>query len=149
MFSAVDCMLKTTSANRFPPILTACLLFTALQLTDRHKVTTPANWQPGDDVVVHAAVSTEEARKLFPNVVEHKVSASRFRYLALAVHTDKLISGSTTSGRRRSPHERVYKRSRHCGILCRCTISTCSVHLSFHGNRILVSSVGVEAIKNI
>jgi len=44
----------------------------SLQLTDRHKVTTPANWRPGDDVVVHAGVPTEEARKLFPNLVEHK-----------------------------------------------------------------------------
>ncbi|KAI0254228.1 1-Cys peroxiredoxin [Lactifluus subvellereus] len=44
----------------------------SLQLTDRHKVTTPANWRPGDDVVVHASVPTEEARKTFPNLVEHK-----------------------------------------------------------------------------
>jgi len=44
----------------------------SLQLTDRHKVTTPANWRPGDDVVVHASVPTEEARRLFPNLVEHK-----------------------------------------------------------------------------
>ncbi|KAH9978107.1 1-Cys peroxiredoxin [Lactifluus volemus] len=44
----------------------------SLQLTDRHRVTTPANWQPGEDVVVHAAVPTEEARQLFPNLVEHK-----------------------------------------------------------------------------
>lgn len=141
-------MLKFTSANCFPPILTACILFTALQLTDRHKVTTPANWQPGDDVVVHAAVSTEEARKLFPNLVEHKVSASRFRYLALAEHTDGLMSGSTTSGRRRSPHKRMYERNKLCGILCRCTISTRSAQLSFHGNRGFVSSLGVEAIQN-
>jgi hypothetical protein len=78
-------------------------------------VTTPANWRPGDDVVVHPSVPTEEARKLFPNVVEHKVSASRFRYLV--VYTDKLMSGSTTSGRRRSLHKRVYERSRVYGIL--------------------------------
>jgi hypothetical protein len=67
-------------------------------------VTTPANWKPGDDVVVHAGVPTEEARKLFPNLVEHKVSASRFQYWE--IHTDKLMSGSTTSGRRRSLHKK-------------------------------------------
>jgi hypothetical protein len=107
MLSVVDCMLKITSANFFPSILTACLFFSALQLTDKHKVTTPANWRPGDDVVVHAGLPTEEARKLFPNLVEHKVSESRYRYLA--VPTDKLMSGSTTSGRRRSLHKRVYE----------------------------------------
>lgn len=41
-------------------------------------MTTPANWKPGDDVVVHASVPTEEARKIFPNLVEHKVSMSQF-----------------------------------------------------------------------
>lgn len=41
-------------------------------------MTTPANWQPGDDVVVHASVPTEEARKLFPNLVEHKVTILQF-----------------------------------------------------------------------
>jgi len=44
----------------------------SLQLTDRHKVTTPANWRPGDDVIVHPSVSTENACTLFSNVVEHK-----------------------------------------------------------------------------
>ncbi|KAI0301861.1 1-Cys peroxiredoxin [Multifurca ochricompacta] len=37
-------------------------------LTDKHKVTTPVNWKQGDDVIVHAAVPAEEARKLFPNL---------------------------------------------------------------------------------
>lgn len=74
MFSVVDCMLKITSASCFSSFFFDCLQFSlALQLTDRHKVTTPANWKPGDDVVVHAGVPTEEARKLFPNLVEHKV----------------------------------------------------------------------------
>ncbi|KAI0269307.1 1-Cys peroxiredoxin [Gloeopeniophorella convolvens] len=44
----------------------------SLQLTDKHKVTTPVNWKQGEDVVVHASVPTEEARKLFPNLVEFK-----------------------------------------------------------------------------
>jgi alkyl hydroperoxide reductase subunit AhpC len=41
----------------------------SLQLTDKHKVTTPVNWQPGQDVVIHAAVKADEAKELFP---EHK-----------------------------------------------------------------------------
>jgi thioredoxin-dependent peroxiredoxin len=38
----------------------------ALQLTTAHKVATPANWQPGNDVIVVTAVSDEEAAKLHP-----------------------------------------------------------------------------------
>ncbi|HEV7220306.1 MAG: peroxiredoxin [Terriglobales bacterium] len=38
----------------------------ALQLTTKHKVSTPANWKPGDDVIISGAVSNEEAQKLYP-----------------------------------------------------------------------------------
>jgi glutaredoxin/glutathione-dependent peroxiredoxin len=82
-------------------LLIHCFPFPALQLTDRHRVTTPANWEPGNDVVVHAAVPTEEARQLFPNLVEHKVSIFRFRQQVM--YTDARLAVSTTSGRRLSP----------------------------------------------
>ena len=49
-------------------------------------MTTPANWKPGDDVVVHASVPTEEARKIFPNLVEHKVSISQFSFQPVYVN---------------------------------------------------------------
>jgi alkyl hydroperoxide reductase subunit AhpC len=38
----------------------------SLQLTDKHKVATPANWNQGDDVIISAAVSDEEAKQRFP-----------------------------------------------------------------------------------
>lgn len=38
----------------------------ALQLTDKHKVATPANWNQGDDVIIVTAVSDEEAKQRFP-----------------------------------------------------------------------------------
>ena len=38
----------------------------SLQLTDAHKVATPVNWRPGDDVIIAPSVPDEEARKLFP-----------------------------------------------------------------------------------
>ena len=38
----------------------------SLQLTAKHKVATPVNWQRGDDVIILASVSDEEARKQFP-----------------------------------------------------------------------------------
>lgn len=38
----------------------------ALQLGAKHKVATPANWQPGEDVIIAAALSDEEAKDHFP-----------------------------------------------------------------------------------
>ena len=38
----------------------------SIQLTTRHKVATPVNWKPGDDVIITTAVSNEEAQKAFP-----------------------------------------------------------------------------------
>ncbi|KAL4922518.1 hypothetical protein BDW62DRAFT_207769 [Aspergillus aurantiobrunneus] len=40
----------------------------ALQTTDKHGLTTPINWLPGDDVVVPPPVSTEDAQKKFGDV---------------------------------------------------------------------------------
>jgi alkyl hydroperoxide reductase subunit AhpC len=39
----------------------------SLQLTDRHKVATPANWQQGEDVIIVPSVDDETARALFPD----------------------------------------------------------------------------------
>ncbi|MFC6645283.1 peroxiredoxin [Granulicella cerasi] len=38
----------------------------SIQLTTKHKVATPANWQQGDDVIITGAVSNEEAAVKFP-----------------------------------------------------------------------------------
>lgn len=38
----------------------------SMQMTAQHKVATPANWQPGDDVIISGSVSDDEAKKLFP-----------------------------------------------------------------------------------
>ena len=39
----------------------------SLQTGDKHKVTTPINWVPGDDVIVHPSIKNEEAKELFPD----------------------------------------------------------------------------------
>jgi thioredoxin-dependent peroxiredoxin len=39
----------------------------SLQLTDTHKVATPANWKQGEDVIIVPSVNDEKARELFPN----------------------------------------------------------------------------------
>lgn len=38
----------------------------SLQTGDANRVTTPINWTPGQDVIVHPSVSNDEAGKLFP-----------------------------------------------------------------------------------
>ena len=39
----------------------------SLQLTAKHKVSTPANWKQGDDVIIAGSVSDEDAKKTYPN----------------------------------------------------------------------------------
>ena len=38
----------------------------SIQLTAKHQVSTPANWKPGDDVIISGSVSDDEARKRYP-----------------------------------------------------------------------------------
>jgi thioredoxin-dependent peroxiredoxin len=38
----------------------------SMQLTAKHKVATPVNWKPGEDVIIVPAVSNEEAQQKFP-----------------------------------------------------------------------------------
>ena len=68
-----------TTGRNFDEVLR---VIDSLQLTAAHQVATPANWQPGDDVIITAAVSDEEA-----------ASGSR-----------ATRRSSPTCGRRRSPH---------------------------------------------
>ena len=45
-------------------------IFPAPKLTphsgDKNRITTPINWIPGDDVIVHPSVTNDEAKTLFP-----------------------------------------------------------------------------------
>ncbi|MDA0708621.1 MAG: peroxiredoxin [bacterium] len=38
----------------------------SLQLTSKHSLATPANWRPGEDVIISPSVSNEDAAKRFP-----------------------------------------------------------------------------------
>jgi alkyl hydroperoxide reductase subunit AhpC len=38
----------------------------SLQTGDKNRITTPINWVPGDDVIVHPGVTNEQAKELFP-----------------------------------------------------------------------------------
>jgi thioredoxin-dependent peroxiredoxin len=44
----------------------------SMQLTAKHKVATPSDWKQGEDVIITAAVSDEEAKSLFPGYKTHK-----------------------------------------------------------------------------
>lgn len=38
----------------------------SLQFTAKHKVSTPVNWKPGEDVIIAGSVSDEEAKQTYP-----------------------------------------------------------------------------------
>ena len=52
-----------TTGRNFDEILR---VVDSLQLTDAHRVATPVNWRPGEDVIIVPAVTDEEARAKFP-----------------------------------------------------------------------------------
>jgi alkyl hydroperoxide reductase subunit AhpC len=52
-----------TTGRNFDEVLR---VLDSLQLTAKHKVATPVNWQQGEDVIITAAVSNEEAAERFP-----------------------------------------------------------------------------------
>lgn len=53
-----------TAGRNFDEILR---VVDSLQLSARHKVSTPANWRPGEDVIIATSVSDEEARRTYPS----------------------------------------------------------------------------------
>jgi alkyl hydroperoxide reductase subunit AhpC len=53
-----------TTGRNFDEVLR---VIDSLQLTARHKVATPANWKPGEDVIIAGSVSDEEAKKTYPD----------------------------------------------------------------------------------
>jgi thioredoxin-dependent peroxiredoxin len=52
-----------TTGRNFDEVLR---VIDSLQLTANHKVATPANWQPGEDVIIAGSVSDEEAKATYP-----------------------------------------------------------------------------------
>ena len=44
----------------------------SLQLTAKHRVSTPVNWQPGEDVIIAGSVSNDQAKEIFGDWKEPK-----------------------------------------------------------------------------
>jgi len=53
-----------TTGRNFDEVLR---VIDSLQLTAKHRVATPANWKPGEDVIIAGSVSDEEAHKIYPD----------------------------------------------------------------------------------
>ena len=54
-----------TTGRNFDEVLR---VIESLQLTAKHKVATPADWKPGEDVIIAGSVSDEEAKKVYPGL---------------------------------------------------------------------------------
>ena len=52
-----------TTGRNFDEVLR---VLDSIQLTAKHKVATPVNWKPGDDVIIVPTVSNEEAKQKYP-----------------------------------------------------------------------------------
>jgi alkyl hydroperoxide reductase subunit AhpC len=53
-----------TTGRNFDEVLR---VIDSLQLTANHKVATPAQWQPGDDVIIAGSVSDDQAKEIYPD----------------------------------------------------------------------------------
>ncbi len=53
-----------TTGRNFDEILR---VLDSMQMTAKFKVATPANWKPGDDVIIAGSVSDDDAKTLFPD----------------------------------------------------------------------------------
>jgi alkyl hydroperoxide reductase subunit AhpC len=58
-----------TTGRNFDEVLR---VIDSLQLTARHRVATPVNWTPGEDVIIAGSVSNDEARQIFGEWKEPK-----------------------------------------------------------------------------
>jgi len=53
-----------TTGRNFDEVLR---VLDSLQLTAKHKVSTPVNWKQGEDVIIAGSVSDDDAKKQYPN----------------------------------------------------------------------------------
>ena len=91
-------------------------LLDSCQLTAKHKVATPVNWKPGEDVIIPPAVSNEQAAAKYPNgwktvkpylrVVAQPGTDTRRRKDRLSDESPKQVRRSTLKLPRCHPREK-------------------------------------------
>jgi hypothetical protein len=52
-----------TTGRNFQEILR---VIDSMQMTAKHRVATPADWKPGEDVIIAGSVSDDEAKTIYP-----------------------------------------------------------------------------------
>jgi len=52
-----------TTGRNFDEVLR---VIDSMQLSAKHRVATPVNWRPGEDVIIAGSVSDDEAKKIYP-----------------------------------------------------------------------------------
>ena len=70
-----------SAGRNFPEILR---VIDSLQLSDKHKVATPVNWQPGERAIIVPSVSDADAKERFPQGWEAKKPYLRYVDLGTA-----------------------------------------------------------------
>jgi hypothetical protein len=76
----------------------------SLQTGDKHRITTPINWVPGDDVIVHPAVKNDEAKMLFP---DFRIVKPYLRFVRIAYRLLVGVPALTSQ-----PHRHLFPRTR-------------------------------------
>src|SRR5438067_627987 len=89
-----------TTGRNFDEVLR---VIDSLQLTAKHKVATPVNWQQGDKVIIAGSVSEDEARQTYPEGWESPrpyiriVPQPQCRHAATATRSGRTRTVSATS----------------------------------------------------
>ena len=60
-----------TTGRNFQEILR---VVDSLQMTAKHRVATPADWKPGEDVIIAGSVSDDEAKTIYDKLVKEKTA---------------------------------------------------------------------------
>ena len=65
-----------TTGRNFDEVLR---VIDSLQLTAKHRVSTPVNWQHGENVIIAGSVSNDEAREIFGDGRSPSPTSASFR----------------------------------------------------------------------